>query len=82
MALVNKVGYKLHGRTLRPALVGVVKGLSSPWVSALCRNRSLTLPGRVRLFSPMNTLDLFLNLAARLWYPSAPQKSQPIAQLR
>ncbi|XP_066243729.1 grpE protein homolog 1, mitochondrial [Saccopteryx leptura] len=26
VALVNKVGYKLHGRTLRPALVGVVKG--------------------------------------------------------
>uniref|UniRef100_F6PJU2 GrpE protein homolog n=1 Tax=Monodelphis domestica TaxID=13616 RepID=F6PJU2_MONDO len=25
VALVNKVGYKLHGRTLRPALVGVVK---------------------------------------------------------
>uniref|UniRef100_A0A5F8HEX3 GrpE protein homolog n=1 Tax=Monodelphis domestica TaxID=13616 RepID=A0A5F8HEX3_MONDO len=24
-ALVNKVGYKLHGQTLRPALVGVVK---------------------------------------------------------
>ncbi|XP_004617532.2 grpE protein homolog 1, mitochondrial [Sorex araneus] len=26
VALVSKVGYKLHGRTLRPALVGVVKG--------------------------------------------------------
>ncbi|KAI4874072.1 hypothetical protein NFI96_024745, partial [Prochilodus magdalenae] len=26
VALVTKVGYKLHGRTLRPALVGVVKG--------------------------------------------------------
>ncbi|XP_067412534.1 grpE protein homolog 1, mitochondrial [Emydura macquarii macquarii] len=26
IALVSKVGYKLHGRTLRPALVGVVKG--------------------------------------------------------
>ncbi|XP_027943404.1 grpE protein homolog 1, mitochondrial [Eumetopias jubatus] len=25
VALVSKVGYKLHGRTLRPALVGVVK---------------------------------------------------------
>nr|XP_020646230.1 grpE protein homolog 1, mitochondrial [Pogona vitticeps] len=25
VALVTKVGYKLHGRTLRPALVGVVK---------------------------------------------------------
>ncbi|XP_020847939.1 grpE protein homolog 1, mitochondrial [Phascolarctos cinereus] len=25
IALVTKVGYKLHGRTLRPALVGVVK---------------------------------------------------------
>nr|XP_056718662.1 grpE protein homolog 1, mitochondrial [Euleptes europaea] len=25
IALVSKVGYKLHGRTLRPALVGVVK---------------------------------------------------------
>ena len=25
VALVNKVGYKLHGRTLRPALVGAVK---------------------------------------------------------
>ncbi|CAH2299752.1 grpE homolog 1, mitochondrial [Pelobates cultripes] len=26
VALVTKVGYKLHERTLRPALVGVVKG--------------------------------------------------------
>ncbi|XP_043554364.1 grpE protein homolog 1, mitochondrial [Chiloscyllium plagiosum] len=26
VALVTKIGYKLHGRTLRPALVGVVKG--------------------------------------------------------
>ncbi|XP_025890002.1 grpE protein homolog 1, mitochondrial, partial [Nothoprocta perdicaria] len=26
VALVSKMGYKLHGRTLRPALVGVVKG--------------------------------------------------------
>lgn len=26
VAVVEKVGYKLHGRTLRPALVGVVKG--------------------------------------------------------
>ncbi|XP_078268945.1 grpE protein homolog 1, mitochondrial [Rhinoraja longicauda] len=26
VALVSKIGYKLHGRTLRPALVGVVKG--------------------------------------------------------
>ncbi|NXG04566.1 GRPE1 protein, partial [Sakesphorus luctuosus] len=25
IALVSKIGYKLHGRTLRPALVGVVK---------------------------------------------------------
>lgn len=25
VAVVTKVGYKLHGRTLRPALVGVVK---------------------------------------------------------
>ena len=25
VAVVEKVGYKLHGRTLRPALVGVVK---------------------------------------------------------
>lgn len=25
VALVSKAGYKLHGRTLRPALVGVVK---------------------------------------------------------
>ncbi|KAM8808113.1 grpE protein homolog 1, mitochondrial [Eudromia elegans] len=25
VALVSKIGYKLHGRTLRPALVGVVK---------------------------------------------------------
>ncbi|XP_060109755.1 grpE protein homolog 1, mitochondrial [Heteronotia binoei] len=25
VALVSKVGYKLHGRTLRPALVGIVK---------------------------------------------------------
>lgn len=28
VAMVTKVGYKLHGRTLRPALVGVVK---APW---------------------------------------------------
>lgn len=28
VAVVEKVGYKLHGRTLRPALVGVVKGQS------------------------------------------------------
>lgn len=27
VALVSKIGYKLHGRTLRPALVGVVKGV-------------------------------------------------------
>ncbi|MEE6507950.1 hypothetical protein FKM82_017751 [Ascaphus truei] len=27
IALVTKVGYKLHERTLRPALVGVVKGI-------------------------------------------------------
>ncbi|XP_059820831.1 grpE protein homolog 1, mitochondrial [Hypanus sabinus] len=27
VALVSKIGYKLHGRTLRPALVGVVKGI-------------------------------------------------------
>ncbi|KAJ8262118.1 hypothetical protein GJAV_G00162420 [Gymnothorax javanicus] len=26
VAMVTKVGYKLHGRTLRPALVGVAKG--------------------------------------------------------
>ncbi|XP_047452301.1 grpE protein homolog 1, mitochondrial [Mugil cephalus] len=26
VAIVTKVGYKLHGRTLRPALVGVAKG--------------------------------------------------------
>ncbi|XP_069782619.1 grpE protein homolog 1, mitochondrial [Narcine bancroftii] len=26
VSLVSKIGYKLHGRTLRPALVGVVKG--------------------------------------------------------
>ena len=27
VAVVTKVGYKLHGRTLRPALVGVAKAL-------------------------------------------------------